>query len=63
MHPDTHPTNYIYVPVSAELYAELIRRSRQADVSAYIGHCVAEFLDRTEGNPHVWSEEYIEEVA
>ena len=60
MNPNNDPTDYIYVPLKAELYAELVRRSRQADVATYIEHSVAEFLDRTEGDPHVWSEEYIE---
>ena len=56
-------TDYIYVPLHVELYADLIRRSGEADVSRFIEHCVESFLDNTEGDPGIWSEEYIEKIA
>ena len=53
------PTDYIYVPLNVELYANLVRRSGNADVSGYIEHSVESFLERTEGDPDIWSTEYI----
>ena len=55
----TAPTDYIYVPLHIELYADLIRRSGKSDVSGYIDHSVESFLERTEGDPDIWSAEYI----
>lgn len=56
-------TDYIYVPLHVELYAALVRRSGNADVSGYIEHSVESFLERTEGDPHIWSAEYIEKLV
>lgn len=56
-------TNYIYVPLHVELYADLVRRSGDANVSYYIAHSVESFLERTEGDPDVWSVEYIEKLV
>ena len=56
-------TDYIYVPLHVELYADLVRRSGKADVSAYIEHSVESFLERTEGDGHVWSAEYAEGLS
>ena len=59
----TAPTDYIYVPLHIELYADLIRRSGKSDVSGYIDHSVESFLERTEGDPDIWSAEYIEKLV
>ena len=57
------PTDYIYVPLHVELYADLVRRSGKADVSGFIDHSVGSFLERTEADPGIWSAEYIEKLA
>ena len=59
----TKPTDYIYVPLQVELYADLVRRSGKTDVSGFIEHSVGSFLERTEGDPGIWSAEYIEKLA
>ena len=56
-------TDYFFVPLDVELYAELVRRSGKADVSYLIEHSVETFLDRTKGDPHVWPAEYIDKFA
>ena len=55
----TNVTDYVYVPLHVELYADLVRRSGKADVSSYIDHSVGSFLERTEGDGDVWSAEYL----
>ena len=59
----TNPADYIYVPLQVDLYADLVLRSGTADVSGYIEHSVESFLERTEGDPSIWSAEYIEKLA
>lgn len=59
----SEPTDYIYVPLRAELYADLVRRSGNSDVSGYINHSVESFLERSEGDPDLWSAKYIEKLA
>ena len=54
------PTDYVYVPVLADLYAELVRRSGRSNVAIYIENQVRDFLDSTEGDPDIWCSEYIE---
>ena len=56
-------TDYVYVPLRVELYADLVRRSRTADVSSYIEHAVDGFLERTEGDGQIWSAAYMEETG
>ncbi len=63
MKPGTNPTNYVFVPLPAELYAEFIRRSGKADMSHLIQDVVQDFFDRTVGNTDIWSEEYIGKLA
>ena len=63
MNQSTTPTDYIYVPMHIELYADLMRRSGKSDVSGYIDHSVESFLERTEGDPDIWSAEYIEKLV
>ena len=63
MNQPTTPTDYIYVPLHIELYADLIRRSGKSDVSGYIDHSVESFLERTEGDPSIWAAEYIEKLV
>ena len=58
-----NPADYVFVPLHVELYAELVRRSGKADVSRFIDHSVESFLERTEGDPQIWSAEYIEKLA
>lgn len=58
-----NPTDYIYVPLPVDLYAELIRRSDRSNVAIYIENQVRDFLDSTEGDPMIWSAEYIEKHA
>ena len=53
-------TDYVYVPLHVELYADLVRRSGKADVSSYIDHSVESFLERTEGDGDVWPAEYLQ---
>ena len=57
-----NPTNYIYVPLYIDLYADLVLRSGTADVSGYIEHSVQSFLERTEGDADIWSAEYIQKL-
>lgn len=49
------PTNYVYVPLHVKLYADLVRRSGRADVSAFVGHSVEIFLEKTIGDPIIVS--------
>ena len=59
----TNPTDYVFVPLHVKFYEALVRRSGRADVSGFIEHSVESFLDRTEGDPDIWSEEYFEKLA
>lgn len=59
----TNPTEYVFVPLPTELFAELVRRSGKADMSGLIEHSVQTFLDRTVGDTDIWSEEYIEKLV
>ncbi|MFV1602326.1 MULTISPECIES: hypothetical protein [unclassified Phaeobacter] len=59
----TNPTDYVYVPLRADLYAELIRRSGRSDVSVYVENQVQDFLEATKSDPSIWSAEYIERQA
>ena len=63
MAPANDVTEYIFAPLRVELYAELVRRSGKADVSLLIEHSVESFLHRTEGDPDMWSAEYIEKLT
>ena len=57
------PTDYVFVPLHVELYADLVRRSGDADVSGYVHHSIESFLERTEGDAGIWSAEYIAKLA
>lgn len=57
------PTDFVYVPLHVELYADLVRRSGGANVSGLIHHAVDGFLQDTVGDPSIWSAEYIGKVA
>lgn len=59
----TEYRDFVYVPLDVEHYAELVRRSGKAHVFTYIDHAVESFLERTEGEPNIWSAEYIETLA
>lgn len=63
MKPQKNPTDFVYIPLRVELYAELVGRSGKADVSNYINNSVEGFLDSTEGDPSNWSEEYLVKFA
>jgi hypothetical protein len=52
------------VPVRADLIAEIVLRSKgKADIASMIEHSVESFLDRTRGDPDIWSDEHAEAVA
>lgn len=52
------------VSVRSDLIAEIILRSRgKANVASMIEHSIETFLDRTRGDPDIWSEEHAESVA
>ncbi len=59
----SNPTDYIYVPLRVDLYAELIRRSGRSDVSIFVHNQIEDFLESTRGDPDIWSSEYIEKLA
>lgn len=63
----SRPTDYIYVPLRLDLYKELIRRHdrwNDTNPNNYIEYSVENFLDRTHGDPDIWTnEEYLEECA
>ena len=56
-------TDYIFIPFRVDLYAELVRRSGKAGVSRLVEHSVESFLEQTEGDPGIWSAEYIEKLT
>jgi len=58
-----NPTDYVYVPLHVELYADVVRRAGQAHVSSYIDHSVESFLERTEGDSEVWPAEYADALG
>ena len=60
---ETAATSFVFVPLDVKLYAELVRRSGEADVSGFIEHSVESLLDRTAGDPDIWSAEYIETLT
>lgn len=59
----TKPTDYIFIPFPAEIYAELIRRSGDPNPWGHVVAAVESDLDATEGDPSRWSWEYIEKLA
>ena len=47
------------VPIATEIYAEFILRSgKNMDVVSFIENIVQDFLDRTEGDAAIWSNEH-----
>lgn len=53
----------VCIPIDKDLYAEFIlRRGRSVDVVSSIENVVRDFLDRTEFDGDIWSEEYIEKA-
>lgn len=54
----------VYVALPAEMYAEFILRSgKHIDVGARIASIIQDFLDRTYGDPNIWSDEHAEKVG
>ena len=52
------------VPVRADLIAEIVLRSKgKADIASMIESSVESFLDRTRGDPDIWSDEHAKAVA
>jgi hypothetical protein len=52
------------IPVRADLIGEMILRSNGAiDIVDVVEHLVEDFLERTKGDPLVWSEAHAEAVA
>lgn len=58
-----NPTDYVYVPLPVDLYAELILRRGDHEVAHIIANVVGDFLERTEGDPDMWSSEYLDRHA
>lgn len=57
-------TNKIAILIDATLHNELVLRRRNSlDVTGIIEDVLQNFLDRTEGDSDIWSEEYAEEYA
>jgi hypothetical protein len=58
------PTQYVYVPLHRELYAEFVRRAGpQVNVARYIDDIVEGFLDRTKYDHPGWTDEYFANLA
>jgi hypothetical protein len=52
------------VPINADLISQIILRSNgRADVASMVEHSLETFLDRTRGDPDIWSEEHADQVA
>ena len=52
------------VPLRSDLVSEIILRSRgRADVAVIVENVIESFLDRTRGDPDIWSDEHAIEVA
>ena len=54
------PTDYLYAPIHKDHVTEIVRRTGSADVTPWIDHAMQTFLDRTEGDPDLWSSGYVE---
>jgi hypothetical protein len=51
----------VCVPIDAAMYAEFILRSgKKVNVAGFIEQIVQDYLDRTEGDAEVWSDEHAE---
>jgi hypothetical protein len=51
----------ICVPIDSGMYAEFILRSgKNIDVASYISNIVRDYLDRTDGDAGIWSEDHAE---
>ncbi len=49
----------VCVPIDADMYAEFILRSgKNVDVASFIENIVQDYLDRTEGDAAIWSNEH-----
>lgn len=56
--------SHLAVPIREDLIAEIIVRSKgMAPIASMIEHCVESFLDRTRGDPDIWSDEHAKMVA
>jgi hypothetical protein len=56
--------NAIGVPVRMELVKEIVMRSQgRVDPAGLIENVLVDFLDKTRGDPDIWSKEHAEEVA
>ena len=51
----------VCVPIDADMYAEFILRSgKNVDVASFIENIVQNYLDGTEGDPKIWSDQHAE---
>jgi hypothetical protein len=55
--------DYVFVPIPATLYNELVLRRRSTkSVNAFIENSLSDFLDRTQADSGLWSDEYLDEI-
>ena len=51
----------VCVPIDADIYAEFILRSgKKVNVANFVENIVQDYLDRTEGDADIWSDEHAE---
>jgi hypothetical protein len=56
--------DFVCVPIDKDIYNEFILRTGESrDVASWIENIVIDFLDRTEDDPGIWSEEYFDRRA
>lgn len=55
-----NPVDYVYVPLRADLFAELIRQSGRSNVSGYVESQIQAFLERAKRDHSLWSAECFE---
>ena len=54
----------ISVQINSEYIKEIVLRSQgRADIAAMINHSIESFLDRTRGDPDIWSIEPAKAIA
>ncbi len=56
--------DFVCIPISSAIYNEcVLRKGDTSDVVGMIEHAILGFLDRTEGDRMVWSDEYAEKFS
>ncbi len=60
----TQQQELVYVPLPAELYSEFIlRKGGHVSVATFVANVVSDFLEKTRGDPDLWSDEHALKVA